>query len=76
MSKQVKVITVKFTMFNVEGEQDFFDCTVLGAKRKIKNQCDTAIIHKVIERDVEVISEQTIEVEDKFEIVPTHEQNK
>lgn len=63
-------------MFNVEGSEDFYDCTVRGAKQKLRNKCETVIVHETTERTLELISEETLKCEDKFEIVPTHEQNR
>lgn len=63
-------------MFSVEGKQDFFDCTVRGAVQKLRHQCATVIIHKTMEYDVTINSEQSFIVDEKFEITTKHPQNK
>lgn len=69
------VIIVDYTAFNSRAERVFFGRPMEQVLIEIKDQCDTAVVHKTIEYQLAVINKTETKLEKPIEITSKHEEN-
>ena len=69
------VVLVDYTAFNSRADRVFFGRPSEQVLIEIKDQCDTAVIHKVTEYKLAVIEKTETKVDKPIEIESKHEEN-
>lgn len=69
------VVVVDYTAFSSRAEKVFFGRPVEQILLEIKDQCDTAVVHKTIEYQLAVINKTETKMDKPIEITSKHEEN-
>jgi hypothetical protein len=69
------VVVVDYTAFSSRAEKVFFGRPVEQILLEIKDQCDTAVVHKTIEYHLAVINKIETKMDKPIEITSKHEEN-
>jgi hypothetical protein len=69
------VIIVDFTAFSSRAEKVFFGRPMEHIILEIKQECDTAVIHKTTEYDLGIVNKTENVIDKPIEIISKHEEN-
>jgi|694.fasta_scaffold135832_4 hypothetical protein len=70
-----KVIIVDFTSFSMRGERVFFGKRMEEVKLELMQHCETTVVHKTIEYDLQILNKKEEKSDKPLEIVSVLEEN-
>jgi hypothetical protein len=70
-----KVIIVDFTSFSMRGERVFFGKRMEEVKLELMKHCETTVVHKTIEYDLQILNKKEEKSDKPLEIVSVLEEN-